>query len=348
MAREKVEVVEVGLRDGLQILDYVMPTADKLAWLEAEHAAGVRRFEAASFVPPKLMPQMADAAEVVAAAKRLPGITVTALVPNLKGATAAIAAGADILIAPVSASEAHSRANVRRTPDEMVAELGRICEARDAGRPPDPGRCRHRHHLRLHHPGRGAGGRGGADRRGLPGGGRRHDRARRHGRLRQPGAGPPPVRARCGRSPATGSTRRTSTTRAASASPTWWPRSTSASAPSTPRSAASAAARTRPGASGNVATEDLVFMLEEMGFDTGIDLEALIAGAAPPGRSCCPGQTLYGKLAGAGLTKTYPQPRRTGRLRCRATTILRPRRPARSPASACSSSATWSWARAAA
>ena len=88
MSREKVEVVEVGLRDGLQILDRVMPTEDKIAWLEVEHGAGVRRFEAASFVPPKLMPQMADAAQVVAAAKRLPGTTITALVPNQKGAVA--------------------------------------------------------------------------------------------------------------------------------------------------------------------------------------------------------------------------------------------------------------------
>jgi hydroxymethylglutaryl-CoA lyase len=84
MPREKVEVVEVGLRDGLQILERVVPTGDKIAWLEAEHTAGVRRFEAASFVPPKLMPQMADATEVVAAAKRLPGVVVTALVPNQK------------------------------------------------------------------------------------------------------------------------------------------------------------------------------------------------------------------------------------------------------------------------
>ena len=64
--REKVEVVEVGLRDGLQILDRVLPTRDKIAWIDAEHACGVRQFEVASFVPPRLMPQMADAAEVVA------------------------------------------------------------------------------------------------------------------------------------------------------------------------------------------------------------------------------------------------------------------------------------------
>ena len=136
MQREKVEVVEVGLRDGLQILPRVVPTADKIAWLDAEHASGIRRFEAASFVPAKLLPQMADAADVVAAAKRRPNVTVAALVPNVKGAGAAIAAAADILVVPVSASEAHCRANVRRTPDEMVDEVRRICVARaEAGRP---------------------------------------------------------------------------------------------------------------------------------------------------------------------------------------------------------------------
>ena len=132
--REKVEVVEVGLRDGLQILDRVLPTKDKIAWIKVEHACGVRRFEVASFVPPKLMPQMADAAEVVAAAKRLPDISVTALAPNLKGAAAAIAAAVDAIVIPISASEAHSLANVKRTTAQMIAQLAeirRLCDERD-------------------------------------------------------------------------------------------------------------------------------------------------------------------------------------------------------------------------
>src|SRR3974390_2483025 len=129
--REKVEIVEVGLRDGLQIIDRVLPTKDKIAWIEAEHACGMRRFEVASFVPPRLMPQMADAAEVVAAAKRLPKILVTALVPNLKGAAAAIDAGVETIVIPISASEAHSLANVRRTPAQMIAQLAEIRRLRD-------------------------------------------------------------------------------------------------------------------------------------------------------------------------------------------------------------------------
>ena len=131
MPREKVTVVEVGLRDGLQMLPKTMPTENKVAWLEAERASGVQHFEAASFVPPKLLPQMADAAAVVRHAKRHSDLMVSALVPNLKGALAAMEAGVDMLVVPVSASEGHSRANVRRTPDEMVDEVRRICEARD-------------------------------------------------------------------------------------------------------------------------------------------------------------------------------------------------------------------------
>src|SRR6187402_1821230 len=132
MAREQVTIVEVGLRDGLQMLPQTMPTENKIAWLEAERACGVRHFEAASFVPPKLLPQMADAGAVVRHAKRHSDLKVSALVPNVKGALAAMEAGADVLVIPVSASEGHSRANVRKTPDEMVKEVRRICEARDA------------------------------------------------------------------------------------------------------------------------------------------------------------------------------------------------------------------------
>jgi hydroxymethylglutaryl-CoA lyase len=307
MPREKVEVVEVGLRDGLQILERVMPTADKVAWLEAEHAAGVRRFEAASFVPPKLMPQMADAASVVAAAKRLPGTVVTALVPNQKGAMAAIEAGADILIAPVSASEAHSRANVRRTPDEMVAELGRISEMRkDAGRPirVDAGLattfgCTIQGEVSEDEVARIAEAclEAGADTIGL---------ADTVGY-----ANPAQVRRLFKRVRGVAGDRLHSAhfhdTRGLGlanvvAALDVGIRSFDASL------GGLGGCPHAPGASGNVATEDLVFMLEEMGFDTGIDLEALIE-AQRRLAALLPGQTLYGKLAGAGVTKTYPSHR---------------------------------------
>ena len=90
-----------------------MPTAAKKAWIEAEAEAGVREIEVASFVPPKLMPQMADAAEIVAHAKTIEGLDVVALVPNFKGAENAIKAGADKLGLPLSCSETHSQANLK-------------------------------------------------------------------------------------------------------------------------------------------------------------------------------------------------------------------------------------------
>jgi len=129
--KDAVTIREVGLRDGLQILPRVLPTAHKLAWLTAAHAAGLREIEVGSFVPPKLMPQLADTAELVAFAKALPGLQPSVLVPNLKGAERALEVGAHAMLLPLSASHAHSLANLKRTPDEVVADLGRIVDLRD-------------------------------------------------------------------------------------------------------------------------------------------------------------------------------------------------------------------------
>jgi hydroxymethylglutaryl-CoA lyase len=123
---------EVGLRDGLQSIQTILPTAQKIEWVRAAHAAGQREIEVGSFVPPRLMPQLADTAEVLAFAKTLPGLSASVLVPNLKGAERAIEGGADLMVLPLSASRAHSLANLRKTPDEVVAEMGRIRAARDA------------------------------------------------------------------------------------------------------------------------------------------------------------------------------------------------------------------------
>ena len=125
-------VREVGLRDGLQSIATVVPTAHKLEWLRAAVAAGQTEIEVGSFVPARLLPQLADTAEIVAVAKTLPGLVTSVLVPNLKGAQAALDSGADAMLLPLSASHAHSLANLRKTPDEVVAELGRIRAARDA------------------------------------------------------------------------------------------------------------------------------------------------------------------------------------------------------------------------
>ena len=127
-----VVIREVGLRDGLQSIPAIIPTATKRAWLDAAFAAGIREIEVGSFVPPRLLPQLADTAEVLAHAKTLPGLFASVLVPNLKGAQRAIEGGADLLVVPVSASATHSQANMRRTPDEVVADVARIRAARDA------------------------------------------------------------------------------------------------------------------------------------------------------------------------------------------------------------------------
>jgi hydroxymethylglutaryl-CoA lyase len=123
-----VLVSEVGLRDGLQSIKSIMPFTEKKAWIDAEAAAGVREIEVGSFVPAKLLPQMADTAEVVAHALTIRGLNVAVLVPNLHGAQAAIKAGAHKLTIPFSASETHSLKNVRRTHVQMLREVGAISQ----------------------------------------------------------------------------------------------------------------------------------------------------------------------------------------------------------------------------
>ncbi len=121
-----VLVSEVGPRDGLQSIATVMPTAAKKAWIAAEAAAGVREIEVGSFVPAALLPQLADTAELVAFARTIPGLSVAALVPNFKGALAAIEAGAHKITLPLSASESHSLKNLRRTHAQVLEEAQRI------------------------------------------------------------------------------------------------------------------------------------------------------------------------------------------------------------------------------
>ena len=123
---------EVGLRDGLQSIRTILPTERKCEWIREAVAAGQREIEVGSFVPPRLLPQMADTAEVLTFAKSVPGLFASVLVPNLKGAERALDFDADLMLLPLSASHEHSLANLRKTPDDVVAELGRIRAARDA------------------------------------------------------------------------------------------------------------------------------------------------------------------------------------------------------------------------
>ena len=123
---------EVGLRDGLQSIPSILPTEHKLSWIAAAHAAGLRELEVGSYVPARLLPQLADTAELVAFAKTLPGMVTSVLVPNLKGAERAFETQADLMLLPLSASHAHSLANLRKTPDDVLAEIKLIRAARDA------------------------------------------------------------------------------------------------------------------------------------------------------------------------------------------------------------------------
>lgn len=127
-------VSEVGPRDGLQSLKAVLPTEAKKAWIAAEAAAGVREIEVGSFVPPSLLPQMADTAEIVAFARGIEGLNVVALVPNAKGAARAVEAGVHGMSIPFSMSETHSQRNVRKDHPAMLAEIAEVARiAREGG-----------------------------------------------------------------------------------------------------------------------------------------------------------------------------------------------------------------------
>jgi len=129
----QIHIREVGPRDGLQNAHQLMPTEAKKAWIRAIAQAGVQEIEVGSFVPPKLIPAMADTAEIVAYALTIKGVNVVTLAPNLKGFQRALEAHAHKVTFPVSASRKHSEANVRMTPEQMVEEV------RKCARHPHPG-----------------------------------------------------------------------------------------------------------------------------------------------------------------------------------------------------------------
>jgi len=126
MNSAQVLISEVGPRDGLQNCKSIMPTQSKKDWISALAATGIREIEVGSFVSPRLLPQMQDTAEIVQHARTLPDLEVAVLVPNLKGAELAIAAGADKITLPLSVSETHSIRNIRRTHAQVIAEAEEI------------------------------------------------------------------------------------------------------------------------------------------------------------------------------------------------------------------------------
>ncbi len=126
-----VVVQEVGPRDGLQATSLVMPSTNKIEWIMALAAAGLPQIQVGSFVPPKLMPQLADTPELVAQAREIGGFSISVLVPNLRGAQNAIAAGVDQINFVMSVSEPHNLNNVRKTREQSLEDFAAIVAARD-------------------------------------------------------------------------------------------------------------------------------------------------------------------------------------------------------------------------
>jgi len=130
----EVTIYEVGPRDGLQNEARTLPTADKIRFIDALVAAGIRAIEITSFVSPKWIPQLADAAEVARGVARPPGVRMSALVPNRRGLDAAVASGMKEIAVFMSASETHNKKNVNKTIAETLAAFEDVVgPARDLG-----------------------------------------------------------------------------------------------------------------------------------------------------------------------------------------------------------------------
>lgn len=294
---------EVGLRDGLQSVATILATPRKCDWIGAAHAAGIREIEVGSFVPAKLLPQLADTGDVLAYAKSLPGLVASVLVPNLRGAERALEGRADLVLVPLSASRAHSLANLRRTPDEVVAEVARIRAARDAAGAATlieggvgtafgctlQGRVEPAEVLRLVRALLDAG----ADRVSLADTvGYADPRSVRDLFARALAiAG---ERLWCGHFHDTRGLALANVCAALDAGVTRFDASL----------AGIGGCPHAPGASGNVATEDLAYMLASMGVATGVDLRRLLALRAQVA-DWLAGETLHGALWRAGLPSTF-------------------------------------------
>ena len=301
-----VRVSEVGPRDGLQSISRMMPLEAKAAWVTAEAAAGVTEIEVGSFVPAHLIPQLADTAEVVAHARSIPGLTVAVLVPNLKGAQAAVAAGAHKITLPLSASETHSLKNVRRTHAQMLEEARAIATLLSAlpadSRPRFEGAISTAFGCTVEGPVpvdrvvalAEALMRAGADEVGLSDTTGYANPAQVGSRVRR-------VRQAIGEDAFAGlhlhNTRGLGLANVVAG--------------------LEVGVRTfdsslgglggcpfAPGASGNIVTEDLVFMLESMGLKTGIDVARLLA-VREVLKAALPGESLYGFVADAGLPRGF-------------------------------------------
>jgi hydroxymethylglutaryl-CoA lyase len=303
VASNAILVSEVGPRDGLQSIQRTMPTADKLRWISALHEAGLREIEVGSFVPPALLPQMADTAEVVAHALTLPGLCVAALAPNLRGAQAAFAAGVHKLTIPVSVTEAHSLANVRKTHDQVFADLAAITALKRADYP----RVEVEAGLSV------------AFGCTLQGRVTDDETMRIAERAAESGVDVIGLSDTSGYAEPRQVRRLFTSLRAAFGDKAGGAHfhNTRGQGLANVMAALDAGVTTfdssqggiggcpyAPGASGNIVTEDLVFLLEAMGLTTGIDIDRLVA-ARRIVEEALAGEPLYGMVAGAGLPKGF-------------------------------------------
>lgn len=307
MRGTEITLSEVGPRDGLQSIKQIMPLEVKKAWVSAEAAAGVREIEVGSFVSPKLLPQLADTAELVAHARTIEGLHVAVLVPNLKGAEAAVKAGVHKITIPLSASETHSLANVRRSHAQMFDEIRAIVALlQDLPADKRPwfeggistafgctleGAIPERKIVELAEALMAVG----CDEVGLSDTTGYANPAQVKNLIKA-------VRGAVGESKLTGlhlhNTRGLGLANALAALDSGITTLDSSLC-------GIGGCPFAPGASGNIVTEDLAFMLDAMGFDTGIDLEKLLAVRDILHRAL-PGEPLYGFTADAGLPKGYP------------------------------------------
>ena len=302
-------VSEVGPRDGLQSIKTVMSTEDKQAWIAAQHAAGMREIEVGSFVPPRLLPQMADTPQITRWARGLDGLVVAVLAPNLRGLQDAVSSGAHKVSLPFSMSESHSLKNLRKTHAQVLDEISECVAFLDT----------------------------------LPAEQRPHFEIGLATAFGCTIEGPVPESRvigmaeavielgvdEVGLSDTTGYGNPAQLRRLASGI---WDaigkerlngvhlHNTRGQGLANALMAVELGFTTidsslgglggcpfAPGASGNIVTEDLVFLLEAMGLDTGIDLEQLIA-VRDIVQAALPGETLYGFVAEAGLPKGFREP----------------------------------------
>jgi hydroxymethylglutaryl-CoA lyase len=300
-----VLISEVGPRDGLQSVKATMPTADKFKWIDALVAAGLREIEVGSFVPAKLLPQMADCAEVVKHTLQNPGVTVMALVPNLRGAEGALKSGVHKLTIPCSASEAHSLANVRKSRKDMVEEVRAIVQLRNDIAPG----------VKIE---AGLSTAFGCTLQGIV---TDEDVVWMAEQVIEAGADEAGLSDTTGMANPAQVRRLFTLVRAAIGSKTGAAHlhNTRGLGLANCLAAYDVGVRTfdsslgglggcpyAPGASGNVVTEDLVFMFEAMGIRTGVNIEKLIAARAPL-IAGLPGEPVYGMTPLAGVPKDWVQ-----------------------------------------